>query len=604
MRICMLPGFICAALLAAAPAAGQPFTDDFDRASLGPDWVVDAGSFAIVGNELIENSGVKFLDAQMRYVGGQTLGVDQFSKLQIRSQASHTFGFMFRVGDPSGLHYEVHLSEGTSEWRWELYDPAFVAREGDCAGDQPASTGDWVGARIDGVGNDTVVSVWRWASDPGDDTTAWGPADCQMSGDPSQAVDAGTGLGIRSYTGNSSQSASADDWSGGDGVGPVEPPAPDPGGTIIRILGEDGAGVPNSVRDPDGITIDSIGNVYVGACGAGPQSMGVFKIAPDLTVTQVLDWTGDGTNMADCIVGLDVDSQDNVYAAAFFSNNVFRITPGGTITQVMDSTGAGVPDSLEAPIDVALDSNDNLFVAAFFSDRVFKRTPGGTITQVLTPDGDLAGTPLVAPFGMAVDASDNLIVPGFGMGSDAVFRVTPGGSVSVILDASGDGQGNTLDAPHSVAVGPFGNIFVTGNFSDNVFKVTPGGSKSVILDASGDGLGNGMDNPTGIATDAVGNVYVNAFDSSNAFEVTPAGRITEIIDFSGDGSNFFDNPADVGICVGEQGTIYTAGTASDNVFKVILPPPPVPVVPALGLPALALLAALLGATGARGLGRH
>ena len=71
------------------------------------------------------------------------------------------------------------------------------------------------------------------------------------------------------------------------------------------------------MHDPDGVVLDSQGNLYVSACGLGPSDQGVFKIAPDLQVTKVMGAAGDGTHEADCPVGLDVDSADNVYVAAF-----------------------------------------------------------------------------------------------------------------------------------------------------------------------------------------------------------------------------------------------------------------------------------------------
>jgi len=548
--------------------AGQSFFDDFDRAALGANWQVDAGSFAIQSNQLVENSGATFLDAQLRWVGGTTATSDQFAKLRITLQNTHTSGFMFRLGDPSGHHYEVHLPAGSAEWRWELYDPGFVGRVGDCIGDQAAANGNVLAARIDGSGADTLVSVWRWDTDPGNDPSTWGEPDCQMSQDPATPVDLGTSLGLRSYTGGSPVAGFADDWSAGDSTVPIGPIVP----RILQILDASGAGTPNSVRDPDGVALDSQGNLFVGVCGLGPSDQGVFKIAPDLQVTKVMGAEGDGVHAADCPVGVDVDSGDNVYVAAFLSNNVFRITPSGTVEEVLDSSGAGSPDSLLGVIDVAIDSADNLYASGWLSDRVIKRTPAGVITEVLGPEGDGNGNALVQPFGLSVDSGDHLIVPGFGLGSDAVFKVAPDGGVTVILDGSGDGLGSPLVGPHATAVDVFDNVFVTGNSSDNVFKITPQGQISVILDAAGDGQGNALDNPTGIAVDPAGNVYVNGFFSSNVFRVTPAGVVTEILDPTGDGIHDFFRPADVGICVDANGTVFTAGTDSDNVFR-ILPPP-------------------------------
>ncbi len=214
------------------PVAGQVFTDDFNRTLLGPNWDDGSGSFTIVSDQLVEFSGNRYFNAQMPWLGGETETSDQFAKLQVIDLASHTFGFMFRVGDPSGLHYEVHLPQGSAEWRWELLDPDFVGRIGDCVGDQVLSNGDWIGAKVEGTGASTVVSAWRWDTDPGNDPASRGPPDCQMTQDPAPAVDLGRGVGIRAYTGSSTSSGFADNWSAGDVSAPPPPPPPPPTGAI------------------------------------------------------------------------------------------------------------------------------------------------------------------------------------------------------------------------------------------------------------------------------------------------------------------------------------------------------------------------------------
>ncbi len=64
------------------------------------------------------------------------------------------------------------------------------------------------------------------------------------------------------------------------------------------ILDKNGAGTPNSMQDPDGVALDSQGNLYVSACGMGPSDEGVFRITPDLQITKILGDAGDGTHTA------------------------------------------------------------------------------------------------------------------------------------------------------------------------------------------------------------------------------------------------------------------------------------------------------------------
>ena len=560
-------GEICDAGCDCAPAPQVvDYCDDFNRATLGSNWIVDSPSFILASDQLTENSGARYRNAQIRWAGGDTVGVDQYGKLQVNLRQTHAWGFMFRVGGPSGQHYEVQLPAGTAEWRWERYDPSFARRIGDCIGDSALSDGDYLGATVKGAGNDTVVSVWRWSDDPDGGGSvnvglSWGPPDCVMTQNPQTPVDAGTTLGIRSYTGNSAQNSRADNWCGGDFRG-----ATAAGALITRIIDSSGAGTPFSLIDPDGVAVDSAGNVYVASCGLAPGGDGVFKILTDGSKIQLMDTSGDGTNPLACAVGIAVDGSDNVFVVGNVSDNVFKITPAGVATQVIDATGAGAGMGLSGPIGVAVDGSDNVYVSGFLSDNVLRLAPGGAVTQIIDGAGD--GTDdLMSPFGVAADAAGNIYVAGFS--SDNVFKIPPAGPIEQLADAGGDGT-HPLTAPHGIAVDGAGDVYVTGNFSDNVFRISAGPTVTQIADLSGDGV-NVMDNPTGIAVDALDNVYVAAWESNNAFRISTGGTVTQILDSAGDGVNFFLRPADFSVAVGPPGTVYLAGTDADNVFEVVLP---------------------------------
>ena len=209
------------------------FFDDFDRASLGSNWAVETGSFSISANRLAKTSAWR---TPRRVFAGTTTTstADQFGKLELTDPNTDSYGFLMRFGDANG-HYEVHLPPGTTEWRWEAYDPlfGFIERVDDCLGDVAISNGDVIGAKIEGSGVDTLVSVWRWDTDPnpgqGYDDLAWGAPDCVMIGDPTVPIDAGFSTGVRAHSGSTTTPALADNWSGGD-----VPPAGVCGNAIIE----------------------------------------------------------------------------------------------------------------------------------------------------------------------------------------------------------------------------------------------------------------------------------------------------------------------------------------------------------------------------------
>ncbi len=307
-----------------------------------------------------------------------------------------------------------------------------------------------------------------------------------------------------------------------DNVFKITPP-----GAITEIIDATGDGVGNTLDDPRAIAVDPSGNVYV----VGESSFNVFKIAPDGVITEIIDPRADG--VGDVLGFFDrkiaADSSGNVYVSGRNTDNAFKITPGGAITEIIDARGDGVGNMLLRPAKITVDSLGNVFVPGAFSDNVFKIAPGGAITQIIDATGDGLGHELIRPLDVAVDSSGNVYVTG--IVSDNAFKITPGGAITEIIDVTGDGAGNALSEPKGIAVDSSGNVYVAQNtLGSIVFKITPGGAITKIIDATGDGVGNVLTLPSSLAVDSSGNVYVTGAFSNNVFKITPGGVITEIID--------------------------------------------------------------------------
>ncbi len=592
-----------------ACGGGQLFADDFNRASLGSNWVVDSQSFSIIGNELVEDSGQRFREGQMRWVGGVTETIDQFGKLQVTDPQTHSWGFIFRAGTVPGDHYEVLAIAGTNDWSWARYDPTFAGVLATCMGDGAVGGGNWVGATIEGVGATTSVSTWRWDTDPDlggpvDITANWGPADCTMTGIAAPFDDNGTTVGIRSYTGSSTANSLADKWTSGD-LGAGE-------GTVSSICTDDAdcddANVcTDDVCDPlldcmntnntlpcdDGNACTGNDTCGGGICAGGPPNHcgnGILQTqcgeecddggqvggdgcsascalegAPCATqVRLVLDGSGTGTpgSLLDPD-GVVTDAAGNVYVAACGTSTgnqgVFKVTPAGGVTKIAGGPG----DGMSCPVGIDVDSAANVYVVGFLSDNAFKVTPSGVVTQIIGPSGDGANA-LSGPLGLVVDDSGNVFVTG--NISNNVFRITPGGVITEIIDSGGNGT-DVLSAPFGVAADGSGNVFVAGLGSDNVFKITPGGTITQIMDATGDGTGNLLAGPHDISVDSTGTCYVTGNASDNVFKITSGGVTTRIMDSTGDGlGNALDNPT--GIAVDQFGNVYVAAWVSQNAFRI------------------------------------
>jgi hypothetical protein len=250
--------------------------------------------------------------------------------------------------------------------------------------------------------------------------------------------------------------------------------------------------------------VDSSGNVYASAL----NTHNAFKIATPgtcstggtpCTITEIIDATGDGAgNTPEFPEGVAVDSSGNVFVTGFWSDNVFKIaTPGTcstggtpcTITEIIDSAGDGAGNSLGRPVEVAANSKGSVYVTGSLSNNALKiATPGAcstggtpcTITEIIDSTGDGAGNSLSTAYGVTADSRGAVYVAGYG--SQSAFKIaaprtcstsgTPC-TITEIVDYRGDGAENTLGYPTRLAVDSGHNVYVIGEASHNAFKIQP-----------------------------------------------------------------------------------------------------------------------------------
>ncbi|PCH63120.1 MAG: hypothetical protein COC19_01715 [SAR86 cluster bacterium] len=291
--------------------------------------------------------------------------------------------------------------------------------------------------------------------------------------------------------------------------------------------------------------------------------LAVFAIsaqAQSISISELIDAGGDGTNSFDPGGRIVVDSVGNTYVEDRTNSRIFKITPSGDVSLVMDASGGG-GGVLAGFLNLVLDSADNLYVAGRDSDNVFQITPSGVISVVIDSTGDTIGNSLEGPSAMMVDGSDNLYISGYD--SDNVFKIAPPyavGDITELIDSTGD-AGNTLNSPGKLVLDSGGNLYVTGTISSNVFKISSVGVITEAMDNS-----TGLEKPGSIGIDNADNIYVAGFNSDNVFKITAAGVVSTILDSTGDGTNVFDTP--YAMAVDGAGNVYVNGYVSDNVFKI------------------------------------
>jgi sugar lactone lactonase YvrE len=271
-------------------------------------------------------------------------------------------------------------------------------------------------------------------------------------------------------------------------------------GTGVRgYAGDGGAATAALLRDPYGVAVDGVGNVYV----SGRNH--IRKVDPGGIITTVagnvtsVTWGYSGDNgpataaMLHGPVGIVVDLLGNIYIADGENNRIRKVDPGGIITTVAGSgtpgysgdNGPATAAMLNQPYDVAVDAAGNLYIADASNNRIRKVSPGGIITTVAGSgtagysgdNGPATAAMLNWPAGVAVDATGNLYIAD--RSNQRIRKVDPGGIITTVAGSgtagySGDGGpavAAMLAEPRSVLLDGKGNLYIADDFDNNRIRL-------------------------------------------------------------------------------------------------------------------------------------
>lgn len=256
-----------------------------------------------------------------------------------------------------------------------------------------------------------------------------------------------------------------------------------------RISGSaDGLGGAARFNGPTGVAVDSAGNVYVADAGNST----IRKITAGGSVTTFAGVAGvagsadgvGGSARFNAPQGIAVDSVGNVYVADTNNSTVRKITAGGVVTtlagvtgQVGTADGPGGSARFNGPYAVAVDSAGNVCVSDFFNSTIRKITAGGAVTTLAGTAGvagDADGTGTAARFnqayGLAVDSGGNVFVAD--TYNRAVRKITAGGTVTTV-----NGTLARFYYPQGIAVDASGYVYVADGdnqaISKGLFVVVP-----------------------------------------------------------------------------------------------------------------------------------
>ncbi len=297
----------------------------------------------------------------------------------------------------------------------------------------------------------------------------------------------------------------------------------------------DGSGTGAQFNNPQGVSVDSKGNVYVSDTYnniiRAISPAGVVSTVAGIPTLGYLDGPAASAQFY-APGGSAFDSQGNLYVADYGNNMIRKITPAGVVSTYAGNgtagyrNGAATAASLTGKTDTLAYFNNPAAVAVDAAGNVYVADRGNNVIRKILTTGrviTIAGTRTAgyvdatdelasfsSPSGIAVDASGNVYVAD--EGNSAIRKINPSDVVTTI--AGGLTQPGLLNLPAALTIDKSGNLYIVDE-GGRVFEYT---TSNVLYNLAGtlnkSGLVNGagtaalFSNPQGIAIDANGNLYV------------------------------------------------------------------------------------------------
>ncbi|MFI5141167.1 MAG: hypothetical protein ACHQII_02320, partial [Bacteroidia bacterium] len=326
-----------------------------------------------------------------------------------------------------------------------------------------------------------------------------------------------------------------------------------------------------SFINPFGITSDTSGYLYMADYWQIKKinsSTGSISILAGSTSVGSSNGTGTGASFNQ-VEGITYDSLGNLYVADHYNNMIRKIViASGLVTTVAGSTTAGLVNGVgtaaqfNGPIGVACDGKGNLFVTDGYNNIIRKIVLSTGVVSTLAGSsgaGSVNGTGTAAQFntpdGIACDGNGNLYVTEIFNHQIRKIEISSGvvttlaGSLS--NDASIDGTGTSAGFinPFGICYDGKGSLYVADDSSNQVRKIDAStGNVTTIAGSTTSGNVNGtgtmarFKRPYAITSDIQGNLYVTDNGNHEVRKIINLPTSIENIYLNKNGIKLYPNP--------------------------------------------------------------
>jgi YVTN family beta-propeller protein len=262
------------------------------------------------------------------------------------------------------------------------------------------------------------------------------------------------------------------------------------GGTVSTLTGtgvsgytgDNGPGTMATLYGPQGVTVDSNGNVFI----ADTNNRVIRKV----DTGGMISTFATSSNFS-YLLQMATDSANNLYVADNGACVVWKITSAAVVSivaGVLNTCGyngdgiAATTAQLSGPYSVAMDLAGDLFIADNFNNRIREVNTSGTISTITgdgncTENGDggtATSAEICSPYGVAVHSGTVYTTDGLGR-----IRQISGGTITSYAGTgsfgfNGDGLWPLLtvfDEPVAVALDSKGTVYVLDDWDHRVRKI-------------------------------------------------------------------------------------------------------------------------------------